>query len=405
MHYDLIVIGMGLSGLMAAKTASEAGQKVLIVGKGMGGLTLFSNTIDLLGTLPNTTHWKDGLSQWIQDHPEHPYGKIGLEKIEKAFSSFNSIFPPPYTFQAKNETNSFIPTGAGTFRPTFLIPSTMMRGIGFMEKKSLIVGLKGFKDFYARQLADRYRCRGVTLSLPEEAQTEWTGTALARKFEQKAFREFIGTELKKQISNEELVGFPALLGTKDPTGVKKDIEKKIGASLFEIPVLPPSIPGMRIFNRFKERFLQKRVTILQGHSVTKVHRRGKRCEAVEISHPPLTTSYAADRFILSTGRFISGGLQAHRERILEPLFHLPVHPSDLQKKWFGKSFFDEHPIHHVGIMTDPFLRPVDDKGILLFENVWVAGTILAHQNWISEKSREGIEIVTGYWAAKYALGG
>ena len=52
MHYDLIVIGMGLSGLMAAKTAAEAGQKVLIVGKGMGSLCLFSNTIDVLGKSP-----------------------------------------------------------------------------------------------------------------------------------------------------------------------------------------------------------------------------------------------------------------------------------------------------------------------------------------------------------------
>jgi thioredoxin reductase len=40
MHYDLIVIGSGLSGLMAAKTAAEAGQKVLIIGKGMGSLSL-----------------------------------------------------------------------------------------------------------------------------------------------------------------------------------------------------------------------------------------------------------------------------------------------------------------------------------------------------------------------------
>jgi flavin-dependent dehydrogenase len=32
MHYDLIIIGMGLSGLMAAKTAVEAGQKVLLLG-------------------------------------------------------------------------------------------------------------------------------------------------------------------------------------------------------------------------------------------------------------------------------------------------------------------------------------------------------------------------------------
>jgi anaerobic glycerol-3-phosphate dehydrogenase len=36
--------------------------------------------------------------------------------------------------------------------------------------------------------------------------------------------------------------------------------------------------------------------------------------------------------------------------------------------------------------------------------VWVAGTLLAHHNAIQEKSREGIELVTGYLAAKNALG-
>ncbi len=106
MHFDLIVIGMGLSGLMAAKTAAEMGKKVLIVGKGLGALSILSNTIDVLGILPETVKMKDGLSQWIEEHPEHPYGKVGLEKIWEALSSFNSFFPPPYAFQSRNETNS-----------------------------------------------------------------------------------------------------------------------------------------------------------------------------------------------------------------------------------------------------------------------------------------------------------
>jgi len=54
MQYDLIIIGMGLSGLMAAKTALDLGKRVLIIGKGMGGLILFSNTIDVLGKVPET---------------------------------------------------------------------------------------------------------------------------------------------------------------------------------------------------------------------------------------------------------------------------------------------------------------------------------------------------------------
>jgi anaerobic glycerol-3-phosphate dehydrogenase len=47
---------------------------------------------------------------------------------------------------------------------------------------------------------------------------------------------------------------------------------------------------------------------------------------------------------------------------------------------------------------------VDEQGEVILENVWVAGSILAHHHCIEEKSKEGIEIATGSAAAKYALG-
>ena len=264
MHYDVIMIGMGLSGLMAAKTAAETGKKVLVVGKGLGALSILSNTIDVLGILPEAVTMKEGLSRWIEEHPEHPYGKVGLEKIWEALSSFNTSFPPPYAFQSRNETNSLLPTGAGTLRPTYLIPSTMMKGIALKEKKTIVIGFKGYKDFYARRLADSFKCRAITLSPSGTPGQETTATALARGMEQPAFREWIASEIKKQIKDESLVGFPAVLGLNDPMGVKRDLEKKTGTSVFEIPVLPPSIPGMRVFNRFKQRLIQKGVTFPFG---------------------------------------------------------------------------------------------------------------------------------------------
>ena len=80
MHYDLIIIGTGLSGLMAAKTAVDAEKKVLLVGKGLGALALFSNTIDVLGTLPARTKLVEGLSRCLiregrrvsEKHKNHP---------------------------------------------------------------------------------------------------------------------------------------------------------------------------------------------------------------------------------------------------------------------------------------------------------------------------------------------
>ncbi len=114
----------------------EAGRKVLIIGKGMGCLTLFSNTIDVLGKIPETTRLRDGLSQWIQDHPEHPYSRVGLTGIEQALSSFISLFQSPYSFQTIGDGNCFLPTGTGTMRPTYLIPDTMVAGASGKEKTS-----------------------------------------------------------------------------------------------------------------------------------------------------------------------------------------------------------------------------------------------------------------------------
>jgi glycerol-3-phosphate dehydrogenase subunit B len=77
-----------------------------------------------------------------------------------------------------------------------------------------------------------------------------------------SFRENIGRKIKKQLHDEIRVGFPAVLGMRDPIHVKEDLEAIIGVKVFEIPILPPSIPGMRIFNRFKEWLIQKGVTFL-----------------------------------------------------------------------------------------------------------------------------------------------
>ena len=221
MHYDLIIIGMGLSGLMAAKTASEAGQKVLLIGKGMGSLSLFSNTIDLLGTVPTMSRMSDGLSQWMKDRPKHPYSKAGIHRIEEALSSFTSLFPQPYSFQTVGKGNCLIPTGAGTLRPTYLVPITMIAGTSLEEGRGLIVGFRGFKDFYADYVATQLRSRGIGLSLAEVFHQEITATALARLMEKEPFRERIGREIKKRLQGETRIGLPALLGVREPWKVQK----------------------------------------------------------------------------------------------------------------------------------------------------------------------------------------
>jgi len=403
MHFDLIIIGMGLSGLMAAKTAIDAGLKVLIIGKGLGSLCLFSNTIDVLGTLAPTINMEEGLSRWIENHPQHPYSFVGLGKIQEALSSFGSLFPPPYSFHSEKSANSMMLTGAGTFRPTYLIPGTMISGSLFEPGETLIVGFRGFKDFYARYVAHGLKARGVSLELAESLQKEVTATALARLMEKSSFREQIGKEIKAHRRNDTRIGLPAILGLQDPMEIKKDLEQIIGAEVFEISTLPPSIPGKRMFARFKEWLIRNGTTWLLGHFVSRATVSGKRCEKIHVSNPPVQTSYSADRFILATGRFIEGGLAATREKIVEPIFDLPVSQPRSREEWFEKSYFSRHLIHQTGVLTDLRLRPVDEKGNVILDNVWIAGSILAHHDSVAGKSREGVEIATGYWAAKCAM--
>ncbi len=404
-HFDVVVIGMGLSGLMAAKTAAEAGQKVLIVGKGMGSLCLFSNTIDLLGQCPVGTKMTDALSGWIKDHPGHPYAQVGSERIEEALLSFVSLFPPPYSYHAIEHTNCLLPTGAGTLRPTYLVPATMIEAVSFDDRRTLIAGFEGFKDFYTHYVADRLGCRGISLPLPGPFHQERTAAALARLMEKQSFRENIGSEIKKQLRGETRVGFPAVLGMDDPIQVKEDLEEITGTKVFEIPILPPSIPGKRIFDRFKEWLTRKGVTFLLGYPVLKATLAKKKCQGIEVHHPPVVTLFSADRFILATGRFTGGGLKADAEKIFEPTFNLPVHQPPSREGWFEGFFFSDlpHPIHRAGLVANVSFQPIDAGGNVILENVWVAGSSLAYHQCIDEKSREGIEIATGYWAAKCAM--
>jgi glycerol-3-phosphate dehydrogenase subunit B len=214
----------------------------------------------------------------------------------------------------------------------------------------------------------------------------------------------MGQEIKHQLHKETRVGFPAVLGIRDPSRVMNHFKEIVGVDIFEIPVLPPSIPGIRIFNRFKEWLIEKGATLLLGHSVSGAVVKERRCKSIEVLHPPASTSYSSDRYILATGRFLEGGLVAKEEKIVEPLFDLLVHQPRSREDWFGKSLSSEHPIYQAGISTDASLRPVDENSNLILENVWVAGTILANHHSINEKSKEGIEIATGYMAAKHALG-
>ncbi len=419
-HYDVIVIGMGLAGLMAAKTAAEEGKNVLLLGKGVGRAHTYTGCIDLLGYYPPRSSLPvvspfESIGQLIEEMPNHPYARVGVPDIQKALTSFLGLFEKgDYHYLSREGKNTITLTPSGCTRTTYLLPSTMAWGGIEDERDVLIVGFEGLKDFYSAYLAQnlnslvregRLPFRARSISLPvSEFSTRKTAPppVLARFFEEEGFLDRIAEAVRVKLKGEERVAFPAVLGVERPGKVKRELEEKLRTTVFEIPTLPPSVPAYRLFQAFKRDLQRKGVTVIMGFAVTEAILQNDTCSGVTVNCPPAQRAYSAERFILATGSFFGGGLEAEEDRVVESILGLPIHQPASRDTWFGDRFFsdDPHPIAEFGIMVDERLNPVDKSGRTIVRNVHVAGSILSGSDPLREKSGGGIALSTGYKAGK-----
>jgi glycerol-3-phosphate dehydrogenase subunit B len=106
--------------------------------------------------------------------------------------------------------------------------------------------------------------------------------------------------------------------------------------------------------------------------------------------------------LLTTGRFMGGGLAAGLNGIRETLLDLPVHQPESREGWHREHFFHPggHPVNRAGLLVDEHFRPLGRNGECAFQNVFAAGSILAHQDWVREKSGAGLAIATAWGAVE-----
>jgi glycerol-3-phosphate dehydrogenase subunit B len=422
-HYEVIVIGMGLAGLMAAKAAVEKGKSVLIMGKGVGIAHTHTGCIDLLGYYPagssDPVHNPlQSLNRLMEGSPNHPYARVGEADIREALWSFLEVFNGGnYTYLSQGEENTITLTPCGSTRPTYLFPSTMQWGSIEDERDLLIVGFDGLKDFYGATIAQslnslreggRISFKARSICLPLSGFSDRAVAAppvLARLFEEDAFRDRVADAVSGQLKGEGRVAFPAVLGREKAHEVQRKLEARLRARVFEIPTLPPSVPGYRLFQAFKGYLQGRGVTVIMGFSTAEVVVRNGRCLQVTVLRPPIQRPYSADLYILATGRFAGGGLTVREDRVVEPILGLPVHQPFSREEWFKDRFFSDepHPIEGFGVVVNEQLNPVDHYGNVVVNNLRVAGSILAGCYALREKSGGGVAIATGYKSGKGEL--
>ena len=417
-HHDVVVVGTGLAGLTAAVRLAEDGARVLVLAKGVGATHLSAGTIDILGYAPERVERverpAEAIAALVDAQPGHPYALVGAEAVAAAVDWFRARIAAgplaPYAYTGGMEENLLLPTAVGVPRPSAVVPETMAGGDLRREAAVCIVGFRALKDFHPALAADMLtragvQARSVELDLVPEGRADVNALGFARAFDDPAFRAEVTAQVVGQLGAEERAAFPAVLGIADPHGAWTELEHRLGRTVFEIPTLPPSVPGIRVHKSLHETLRRAGGRVILNVEVTGAEHEGGRVSALRTRVGLREELRSTDWVVLATGGFASGGIELDsRWTARETALGLPVAgvPEPGAER-FRPGYFDDHPMARAGVAVDRELRPVDGGGDRLYENVLVAGATLAGAEPWREKSGDGLSLSSGYRAAELVL--
>ncbi len=410
---DLLVIGAGLSGMMAAYAAARDGLRVRVIAKGLGSMHWSAGGVDLLGYLPGEEDAVVTPLTALDALPAgHPYRIPGQEGVTEALALFQEIMGQSglaYTGAPSADSNLSLPSPVGAARPVYLAPAGQRGGDLDDDAPILVMGFQGMRDFYPELIAENltrlgHPARADFLPLDMITNLRDRNTiqlALALDEPERAKR--LGQALKVRVRSGERIGLPAILGLDEHPRTLEILAAESGAPVFEIPTLPPSAPGVRLHKALRATLLDAGVRVEAGMEAMGFEREGKRIRWVETETAARPLKHRASHFLLATGGILGGGIDSdHTGKAWEVVFGLPLTTPQARSQWFRPEFLDPRgqPVFRGGVPVNNEWQPVDGDGQVVYENVWAAGNVLAHTDPILERSLEGVAIATGVAAGQ-----
>ncbi|MFD1642779.1 glycerol-3-phosphate dehydrogenase subunit GlpB [Halohasta litorea] len=416
---DVIVIGGGLAGSVAAIEAAETGASVRLVTYKKSTLRHASGLIDVLGYNGSDDPIADPFAA-LDDLPdEHPYSVAGETAVRDGLDRFDEIVGDTYG-GSHTDSNALIPTFGGTVKPTARYPAAAAAGIASDDRPMLVVGFEGMTEYNAGMLADHleasgvpFDVEGVECSLPGTYKNDSRVTRFAKRLDINESVEYEGRtmgarealiqEVEPHVGDAERVGFPAFLGDEHTDEVRNDLERELGVDVFEIPMGPPSYPGIRLADQLKTAVDEAGVRITAGSPVVGFEADDGEIQSVTVDSKGREVPYHAEEFVLATGGLVGKGIDSGREEgVTESIFdcHIP-HPED-RYEWFDEQAFGDQPFAHFGVRVDETMRPLTADDVPEFDNLRAAGGVIGGADTVAEKSQSGVSLATAVVAGERA---
>ncbi|RIK41776.1 MAG: glycerol-3-phosphate dehydrogenase subunit GlpB, partial [Chloroflexi bacterium] len=275
----------------------------------------------------------------------------------------------------------------------------------------LIVGFQGMRDFYPTLAAHHLAQTGIrarAVYLPYDlisGRRDANNVHLAQELEAPAHRQVLAHALRGVAAPGERIGLPAILGIDQHAAVWRELEAAAGAPIFEIPTLPPSVPGIRLHRALVRQIETHGGRVESNMAVTNFAGAGDRIAWVETATSARPLRHHAKAFLLATGGILGGGFESNPSgHVWETIFDLPLTVPQGREHWFRPAFLDPqgHPVYQGGVQTGADFRPGLD-GAPRYANLWAAGSVLAHADPIRERSREGLAVASAAGAVQAIL--
>ncbi len=409
MKFDNIIIGGGLSGLVAGIESQRAGKATAIISAGQSALHFWSGSFEFLGEADGETVVENPLAMAERLPESHPYHKIGIPKVRSLLSRVAPLLNEAgIKVNGSLERNHYRLTPLGFLKPAWLTLDdylTAEHPDDFRGKRLAVVNILGYIDFYPRFLSHGLsklgaECFTAEVDIPQldtlrKSTTEMRATNISRFLDGDAV-ELLAKKINEVSAGADAVIMPAVVGIFSDDPVMR-LRKGVDRPVYFIATTPASVPGVRCQLSLRDYFIRLGGTFMPGDTVVKgdisSSHRLERVFTVNFGDMPLE----AGNFVISTGSFFGHGLIANIDRVYEPVLGLDLNVTGGRTGWYDENFYAPQPYMQYGVVTDSLFRPAL-KGETI-DNLYATGALLAGFNALKEGSGAGITLATALHAA------
>lgn len=439
MEADVVVIGGGMAGTVAALNAAAKGADVLLIRKGHGATAMSSGAIDIAGpqsflpldpwdTIPPIV---DILTGILRSNPLHPYSVIAggrgghghlVSAIHHAYE-FVVEKIPNLNLEGYDGRNLALPSVLGTVKFSAFAPRSLVGGnlLEMRDARVLLVGINGltfFQPHTCRQTLGRYSSLHSPLAIAEvdviEADIPRFMNALpsapfeiARCLDSSAAVKELAKSVSKGIhAGTTHVAFPPVLGLDNHCEIFETLSRELEPKAFELVSPNFSVPGYRLQGSLEVALRRGGVRVVSSE-VVDAKRDGRMVRNLLLGDRKAKRTATGKTYVIAAGKFSTGGLVAD-DFPREPIFRLPLFSGDrrVDNKFIqdlmswnveGKQLFLSCGIH-----VDNKLRPLDSFGEPAYENLFAAGSIIGEYDYVADKCGLGVALLTGFLAGENA---